>query len=389
MRIGIITHWTSNNNYGELLQCWALQHFLKEKAYDPFLIRYLLFKESNQPFFSKARLKYLVKKIRRPIYRLRKSYKLKQRERELDRLFEKKDIIRGFDSFRNDFLSCSPRIYKNYSEIRRNPPEADVYITGSDQVWNFDIPLSDTKAFFLQFGDKDIKRISYAPSIAHDYWPEDRKNELHDYLASFNAISVRESSGVGICKSVGFDAIYVVDPTLLLTQKDYDSIKDKSLPANPYIYIYSMNYKKADDIQIDDIRDYSVKKNLLIKVTNGTGYVPCRELFDGVEYEYSTIPQWLNNIANATLVVTPSFHGIVFSILFHTNFVYTPLKGRHSQGNTRILDLLKTLNLECMIEEDGKSIEEYVKQSVDWEYVDKILNVYREKSIEYLINALQ
>jgi hypothetical protein len=112
-------------------------------------------------------------------------------------------------------------------------------------------------------------------------------------------------------------------------------------------------------------------------------------LFDGVEYSYASIPKWIQHIAMAELVVTPSFHGIIFSILFHRPFIYTPIKGKHESSNVRVLDLLEELNLnERIWRDNGLSLKAFVDKRIDWEGVDYRLKELRESSENYLEKAL-
>jgi hypothetical protein len=389
MRIGITTYWTSNNNYGQLLQCWALQQFLKTNGHHPFLIRFLLYSEKPEHTLYSAIKLFFTRCLKIIfIYPIYQSYK-KRKQEKLDSLFKEKDKQRDFDGFRMNHLLKTEIVYDDYSALLMNPPTADIYMCGSDQIWNFNLHPNNLNPFFLQFGSESIKRIAYAPSIGRDYWPKERLDELKRYLSCFNYISLREEPGVKICKDLGFDAKHVLDPTLLLKKEDYETLEDDSFKnESSYIFIYGVNYKTKEDINFGRIIDYANKNGLRIIVTNGSGYTPCREIFDGVEYVYATIPRWLSLIANAELVITPSFHGTVFSILYHKHLMYTPLKGSLSRGNSRVLGLLNDLGLNCLIQNDKKNISEYINQKIDWLKTDKLLDEKRNSSVDFITNAI-
>lgn len=406
MKIGVITDWTSQNNYGQIMQCWALQYVLKKLNHEPYLIRFLRFdwtKVSPRKYSTYEIILRFVKQFIKLIlvYPALKTYKRKKRirqnieiERQKNEYLYKMDKERKFSDFIIKHIKLSSIIYPNYENLLINPPSADAYVTGSDQVWNYDIHFSETQAFFLQFGESTVKRIAYAPSIGHDSWPEERKEELIHYLSTFDAISLREQSGVNICKQVGFNATHVLDPTMLLTKDDYSILLKETENmnidmSNHYIYIYSLNYLSAQDIDFENIKNYAKEKHLDIKVTPSTGYNIGSELFDDVEYVYATIPQWIQYIAASELVVTASFHGIVFSILYHKNFIFTPLKGEYSHGNARVLELLQNLGLQNFIEDSNKGIQEYIMYKVDWDIVDEKLKKMRKSSYSFLINALK
>lgn len=364
-----MTYWQSNDNYGQLLQCWALQMFLKKKGHEPFLVRFKRYESSS---------------IKCKLIKILESLKL----------FLGITHNRGFNNFRSKMIVNSPIIYSSYNELKKNPPEADAYITGSDQVWNYDLTEDELKAFFLQFGDPGVKRIAYAPSIAHRDYPKELKNRLKSYLLCFDALSVRELSAADICNSLGFKAEWVLDPTLLLRKSDYlkllsDNVKIKRQQTNKFIFIYSINYETIDDIPFDDIWEYSINKGLKVVVTPGSGYVPAKELFQGVEYEYSSIFEWIHNIASSEFIVTSSFHGIIFSIIFHKRFLYTPLKGKYSESNLRVLELLKKLGLEsCVYNTDYAGIDVFLSSEIDWNKVDSIWDHFYQHSSNYLITNL-
>ena len=389
MKVGIITFWESDDNYGQVLQCWALQQCLKRMGHEPFLIRYKRYNPAPHLPFSyriKQKIKGLIKVLL--IYPAFKSYKRKRAILQEQLYYKNRNALRSFTDFREKNIDSTEFIYNNYEELEKHPPKADAYITGSDQVWFYMDNLPNMQAYFLQFGDKNIKRISYAPSIGSISFPEEKKQRLKDYLSTFNAISVREKSSMAIVEEAGYQVSQVVDPTLLLSARDYISTFPGKKDRQPYIFIYSLNYFSNEDIAWDCIKNYAVQHGLKIVVTPSSGYLPTKELFEGVEYEYATICEWLNNIKNAQLVITPSYHGIIFSILFHKKFIFTPLKGWMEKSNNRVTDLLDDMVLQQQIWYDQKTIDEYMSMAVNWEDVDKAIETKRVKSAFYLQNSL-
>lgn len=242
-------------------------------------------------------------------------------------------------------------------------------------------------AYFLQFGDQNVRRISYAPSIAHTSYPENLLDTLRTYLSSFYAISVREKSAIDICQSVGFNAQVVADPTILLSPQKYLAIASKISPDES-IFIYSLNYSSKGEVPMDDIYSYAKETGKSIIVTPSSGYIKGTELFAHVQYEYSTIPQWISRIAKASLVITASFHGIVFSILFHRPFIFTPLQGDNSAGNTRVLDLLDTLGLTFNAWNEDSDFSSIINKTIDWSLVDAKIATLRKSSYHFLQTAI-
>lgn len=378
MRIGIVTLWWSDDNYGQQLQCWALQQKLKELGHAPFLVRY-------RPIPQQSRYKCWIKHL--PFYFSLKSLFLSKERKKKEALLEnlrKKNQERHFAEFRNENIIVSDKEYYSLSELQQNPPEADCYITGSDQVWAYLLNTEENTAFYLNFGKHSIKRISYAPSFSYDEYPKDLKPQLAKQLKNFDAISVREINGVKICKEVGFEARQVLDPTLLLDCKSYHEIEEEIRTESPYIYIYSINIEEPGQIQWEQLKTFAKQKQYDVYVTPASGYFPGLELFDEVQYKYATIPQWLSYIKNAELVVTTSFHGVVFSIINHKNFVYFPLDGAYGRGNNRVLSLLEYLGLEKCIWKRNCSFPDCMNIYKDWDKVEALLYESKRRSAEFL-----
>lgn len=386
MRIGIITLWQSSDNYGQQLQCWALQQQLLKMGHEPYLIRYDIDHRScqNQTSIWRKLLKVVL------VYPFVKSIKSKIRrikEKGQNDYVLLKNKERHFDSFRMTELMASERLYTNLKELRDNPPKADAYIVGSDQVWAHLLSNAENEAMFLGFGDKTTKRIAYAPSFSMPDYPQQLKDALKRNLTRFDALSVREQTGLAICRGLGFDAKVVLDPTMLLVKDDYAIIKE-TVNDERYIYLYFLNISKQCEVEWRLLKECAQSKGLEIVATPASGYFIGKELFEDVEYKYATIPQWIGLIDGAQLVVTTSFHGVVFCVLHHTPFVYFPLKGKYSRGNNRVVDLCDMLHLSERIWNDESSFETLINSDIDWKNVDGILNERRNASIDYLKEAL-
>lgn len=233
MKIGIITFWQSDDNYGQVLQCWALQQQLKRMGHDPFLIRYSPLKQIVLHKWRKFWKIILIYPIFRKLKRL-------QEARNASAIAQK-NVQRKFNEFRKRQIVVSDRAYHGLTDIQENPPTADCYICGSDQVWSMLLDNRENQAFYLNFGKKDIKRIAYAASFGRDAYPMELNDQLHDILVKFDAISVREKTGIDICKKVDMQAIDVLDPTLLLSIKEYVQIIEKPSIDEKYFYTYSLN----------------------------------------------------------------------------------------------------------------------------------------------------
>lgn len=379
MRIGIITYWQSKDNYGQLLQCYALQHYLYQQGHEPYLIRYDFLNRSLPSSKIKKVFKVL---LIYPVFRYFLNKRKMRRQTLLFAEVSKKNDSRGFDNFREQMIFQSSRTYSSLQELQSNPPHADIYITGSDQVWSQLLDIKENEVFFLNFGGKQTKRISYAASFGMDEYPRKLNGKLKENLSRFEAISVREKIGVDICANVGIRAFQVVDPTLLLSNNSYREISTKGKHSN-YIYIYSLNISSPDEIYFEEIKKEAAKFHAKIVVTPASGCVPGIELFEDVIYDYASIPDWLANIDNAEFVVTTSFHGVVFCIMLHTPFVYIPLKGDLAKMNNRALNLLNDLELSDLVAFDN-NVSKNIGEKIHWDDVDEKLRKKRNASILFL-----
>ena len=375
MKIGIVTFWQSQDNYGQILQCWALQQYLKKLGHEPFLIRYSLY--GGFPLLSWTR-KFV------------RSILLPSKTKRLQVAYYKKNKIRFFEEFKKEHVKQTKNIYTTLRTLRRKPPVADAYIVGSDQVWN---PALLKKkryyAFWLDFGSDQVKRIAYAASFGTDMCPLELREKLSRQLSRFNALSVREKSGIAICAAAGRQATHVLDPTLLLSMKEYCILSDENPKVKlPYIYVYSINISDREDIRWSELSSFSAEKGMSLIVTPSSGYIPGQELFGDVEYCYATIPQWISFIRHSELVVTTSFHGVVFCILLHKRFVYFPLSNINSKGNSRVLDLLSKLDLSDCIWKTVGDYKRIYDLPINWAKVENSLSYLRKRSYTFLKTAL-
>ena len=387
MEIGILTFWETQDNYGQILQGYALQTYLKAQGHDVYVIRYDhdgRFRRAKKEKYSKIG-KFLKALMIYPAISYLINFKKKKVLRERLAYNNRINVRRKFDQFRDTYFNYSKYLYYSLQELQKTPPKADIYIAGSDQIWGWTLKKHNNRAFFLDFGLVETKRISYAPSFAMEVYPTDQIKMLTKQLSRFDAISVREKTGVKICNSVGFTAEWVCDPTMLLMSDDYRKLFSlKSI--KPYIFIYSLNISNKEDIYWSQIKKLSETTNTQIKVTVSSGHIPANELFEGVVYDYSTPECWLSNIANAEFVITTSFHGVVFCIIFNKKFAFVPLKGKYSKGNNRVIDLLELLELRNNIIGEGNNLQSIIKSTVNWERTNQLLDAFRLKS-QIFINS--
>ena len=175
---------------------------------------------------------------------------------------------------------------------------------------------------------------------------------------------------------------------MLLNSSDYDLIELDSNGTNvagkPYVFIYTLNIRTAEEIYWDDFQKIIAKNGLKIRSVSSSGYLPARELLPGVQNEQATIPEWLSLIKHSEYVITTSFHGVVFCLLYHKPFYAVLLSNEYSKGNDRIVSLLKSVGCFFRIVSSDSDINSVKAANISWEDVDAKLSELRKKSIDFL-----
>jgi hypothetical protein len=338
MKIGILTLWWSEDNYGQQLQCYALQKYLCNMGHDAYLIRY-----DPRGDLEKTPIYKKILKIFNP--REIEIY-INYKRKELSSHKDNNKHPRFFSDFREKYIKQTEKIYTSWNELKTMPPDADIYVVGSDQVWNFynyNVKKCHNliHAFFLDFGTAKIKRISYAASWGGKHISSDLIREITPLLKRFNLVTVREKSGIEICHSCGFeDAKWVIDPTMLLKPDNYRElyVKPKKKLLAPYIFFYYLN--NGGSFIIRDVYNWAEKKKMNVEYVGGNSNT------DSFAKDYVTIPEWLYLIDHAEFVITNSFHCCIFSILFHKKFGAIRLTGSNCDMNERLDSLFQLFNIQ-------------------------------------------
>ena len=362
-----MTFWWSDDNYGQLLQCFALQKYLRAAGHDAFIIRYrysIGYKRKWSAFFKIFNPKLVYKEIKK-LYKITKAKKDHEKN------------PRNFGEFRQKYIRVSDVYYSSFPELSQNPPDADVYITGSDQVWNVHSnPQESIPAYFLDFGSKSVKRMSYAASFGINKIDQRLQDDIKKMLSKFYYVSVREKKGLELCQNIGIrNAELVPDPTLLLTSSEYRSLYNEnavSVPKEKYCFVYMLNNKC--DFSMGKISKWAKENNLTVK------YVTGNLMLDKYEKMYPSIPEWLCLLDNADYVITNSFHCCVFSLLFHKQFACIPLKGNIYEGmNSRLDSLFDQFGVNRYIDQNYSIL----KDQINWNIVDVELDKLRN-SVRFL-----
>ncbi len=288
-----------------------------------------------------------------------------------------------FFLFRKKYLNYFTKKYKTVAELQNDQHKSDLYIVGSDQVWNTDLTKRlDPLVYFFSFLPEGVRRISYAASFGKVNWnaPELTEN-VNNLLHKFNAVSVREQTGVAICKDTfGIDAQLVVDPTLLLTS--YDEICGKYNPQrenNELVYFTLIRNKEEQTV----IADFSKTNNLQAMVLRSN-----RSITGFKQRLYLSVADWLNSIRYAKLVVTNSFHCMVFCILFHKKFVAVPAKSGRATRQEGLLEQLGLSDHFCKDTSDlYKTMDHVIHKDIDYAVIDGKIKKMREGALDFLMEV--
>ena len=368
MKIGILT-LSLHTNYGGILQAYALKTVLEKMGHDVWLIDTKL----NQVSFP------------RKIWRLTKET-IAYLKGDVPMINAKKLRDRAYLNYTKPFIDQNiPKITKTFTSIEdlkkvTEKYNFEAYVVGSDQIWNAKYYKHIEAAFFSFLKGKEVIKIAYAPSFGADVWKynEEQTRNCKELIKEFDAVSVREDVGIDFCKShLDAQATMVLDPTMLLRTEHYlKLLPDSSTRKNNGLFLYVLDVSKEKKELIDAVAE---KKNL----------VPYQlDIIDGYEscpLEWRTnakVEDWIRSFHDAEFVITDSFHGTVFSIIFNKPF-YVLLN--YNRGAVRFKSILNIFNLsDRIITSKEELTKEKLEKKIDWEAVNKTLTVNQKHSMSFL-----
>lgn len=361
-KIGIITFHNAHN-YGAILQTYALQKVLKAET---FIIDY----RNNQVDNQYKVIRPLTRNIKKTIRQLLSDlYHVKARYLK----------NRNFKRFIKVNLKLS-RKYKSIESLKKNPPKADIYITGSDQVWNTSIVGELSDAYTLNFGSSQTKKISYAASIGHKEIDKQYIEEYKTKISKLNAISVREEDAkVALNKIIDNNIDVVLDPTLLIKKEEWiKEIENYSIKQEKYILTYVVEDNEEQTKIVDYLSDITGYRIIEFSLRNHHKNIIGNAYVEGPL-------EFINLIKNAEYIVTTSFHATAFSILFEKKFFVVP----HIETGSRVTNLLEKLGIE---NRKFYNLEEFKKidfeKEINYMDINKRLEKLREESFTFLKNAI-
>ena len=377
MKIGILTQ-PLKTNYGGLIQAYALKTTLEKLNHNVTIINRVGFFRRNQ----KTIIKFL-SKIKKNVFNILGKDKKLPKEIQ-DRIDSNcAQFIRKYIKHVSEDIKTIDALYKYVNQM-----QFEGYVVGSDQIWRPSYsPCIEN--YYIDFcNDEKVKKIAYAASFGGDTWEYTAKETaICSALAKkFNAISVREDSGVELCsKYLGIEAKHVLDPTMLLEKEDYEYIvyKEKIPQSKGDLFYYFLddNQTKQELIKFLEKRCNKTSYNCMPakKAKNGKSIVNVED------YIFPSPAKWLRSFMDAEMVITDSFHGTVFAIIFNKPFwvIYNA-----HRGNTRFDSLMKLFGLtERIIDITDYSNTDFNK-SIDWDNVNAIRQKNKLEALKFIENNL-
>ncbi len=343
----IIITFQDEINYGAALQAYALYHKLSEYGSTKILN-----------------------------YSMDSSHQCGIKEKIINNM--PKAIIKKnrFRNFMNKKTQLTRKV-KTINEVETECKEYDNLVFGSDQIWAFDITKDSKDVYLANYNTYDENVISYAASIGKETISKDNKEYLIKSLKNYSSISVREESAKKIIGDK-YNCEIVLDPTLLLTSKEWEDSLQLENKNNKYILVYMLDHSDALTNAAKEIGD---KMNMKIIHFNNINRFGKR----GVSKSAADPRKFAELFKNASFVLTNSFHGLAFSIIFEKQFICF----LHKTKSTRQENLLKKLELKNRIYDDKTGMDIYLKEKIDYNKTKKLLEKERKQSLDFIDKSLR
>lgn len=355
------------NNHGANLQAVALMHYLEDLGNDVEIIDYFpeYFKHFRPLYCGTP--KYAANPVTRFAYICAKFPGRLKSYLE----YKKSDRKKNFEAFRDKYYRLTDT-YESFEELKANPPKADLYIAGSDQIWNTMMNNGKDPAYYLQFAPKNATTATYAASFSVSEIPDELKEQTKKYIKSIDFVSVREKSALKILDDLGIlNGQAVLDPVFLLEKKQWSKIESNIKLDDEYVLVY--DFEGSDEVKNFAVK-YAQKHNLKIYSLYKNEY--CDKSFENFGPDV-----FLSLIKNAEFIVSNSFHATAFSLIYEKEFAVIK---RQEGINSRMVDLLSSVGI------DERIVDSYQEfNAIDFNLVKEKLEIEVEKSKDYLKEVLE
>lgn len=296
-------------NYGSVLQAYALQKYLIRRGHTVDLIQ-----------DYRTNRKALIEEKKNACYG--DLYKQKRKAQKAVLMFAKR------------YMNLTPMPYYSGRQFKLFPPKADCHIVGSDQVWQGDAPFR-----YLNYVPDDKIKLSYAASFGRNFMPEDIVDKIKPLLMRFDGISVRETTGLSIINNMGLQGIQSIDPTLLIDAEDYP-VKQTDEFQNTAL-CYFLNLSQKNDVPYQQFKSICKKNGWQSKLIAPLNYM----YFMEENLCFPTVEEWIGAYSQAKAVITNTFHGMMFCIIFRKQFLLCIQSGKNVQENDRFFTVLNLFDL--------------------------------------------
>jgi len=284
---------------------------------------------------------------------------------------------RQFDRFIDSYLKQT-REYRTLEELHRNPPVADLYVVGSDQIWNVFYEAGRDPAFYLEFVKRG-RKASYAASFSYVDIPQKEKERIAEYLRTFDAVSVRESHGLRLLREMDIPGEWVLDPVFLLSVEQWKQLMVQNIPKEDYLLIY--DFEKNKELK-RFAKEYARRHHLKIYAIADTYPL----MYADRNFTKAGPKEFVTIIYHCKAFISNSFHGTAFSIMFNKPvFVFN--RHRH-KVNSRMESLMTLFGLENCILDTPQKWEKAYNYHFDYTQINGIKQRELEKSKAYLDSLL-
>ena len=377
-KIGIITIHNSPN-YGACLQAFALYEYIRQQGFDVELI------DLHRPHYedykpSKHYISYIDSNLKKTdiLKRFIKRVLFKKGRKLIKPTFYNPVSKKKFNDFNSQIKLSRP--YLGIDDLYANPPIYDIYITGSDQLWNPTQPFC-IEPYFLTFAPKNAIKISYAASIGVTELSKQERDDFKSWLSSYNAISVREKQAQELLSTLVNSKIdCVADPTFLLNASEWKQMMISPNINKPYILLFTLRHEPqlheyALRLSHESGFDLIILNQVLPQNLSGN-FIAVRD---------AGPKEWLGYIEQAEMVITNSFHGTVFSLILGTKNFFTHIDTKNKRGS-RIINLLETYQLtnHILTEDLTLAYSTLIQNTINRDYISTIMNKEQSLSKNYL-----
>lgn len=365
-KISIIT-MQNVPNYGSVLQAYATQIFFEDNGLQVEFVDYWrknMLDEENvrRAVYDDCNLKFQKYWCKSQVVSLLAYHILLTKRKRRNKVFR---------DFVSENLHVSSKQYIGYESLIENPPAADVYCTGGDQVWNSDWNEGIDKAFFLDYAPSEKLRISFSSSIGKEELSIEEKGLIIPLLRKYNLLTVREKSAKTLLQNEGLLAYQILDPVFLVKKEIWSKFvdADANIYGNDYILVYQLNDDDRFYNYLDLLASGVKKKVVYLK------YTKSKVLKNSICINMPEVNEFLKLIYHAKYILTDSFHATAFSIIFNKQFqCIFPAK-----YNTRIKSILDLLSLEERIVSGNKESIDMMQKKINYDLVERELGYIREK----------